>query len=339
MRDPDNLLYVISARQEMSWPSFRRAFDALHARTAEGEDEDGEPVQLLRWRALRLLDWLGHCDVSVREDTDRIYAAPAVLARLPLSGPPQAVLCGSRSPRTADALAAACRQHRCGLRIDQQAHAGGGEHAPARLAVEAEAEEPLAAVARALHVTYAGTPPAWGLLQFAGTLDEYLQSRPRVQARDLNWARREYEVRSLQFRMAKASADDVRLSVYEHPVKPATLCLFWHGGAYREVDRDWGRYALLRHAGVEVLVYDPQQFVLLVPSGAPLPRLFARACVLCSGHAPRFVRRDRVPLASPERIGFHVFRGVPPAVARTLAGKLRQRLTITKLGPPARGVA
>jgi hypothetical protein len=155
----------------------------------------------------------------------------------------------------------------------------------------------------------------------------------RVEVRDLDWARRDYEVRSLQFRMARASADEVRLSVYEHPVKPATLCYFWHSGAYREVDRDWGRYALLRHAGVEVLVYDPRQFVLLVPSGAPLPRLFARACVLCSGHAPRFVRRGKVPLASRERIGFHVFRGVPPVVARTLAGKLRQRLTITKLGP------
>ncbi len=79
----DGLLHIVSAWQEMSWQSFRKAFDALHARVAPAGSADTEAVSRLRWRALRLLDWLGHCDVSAREGTERIYAAPPVLARVP----------------------------------------------------------------------------------------------------------------------------------------------------------------------------------------------------------------------------------------------------------------
>jgi hypothetical protein len=171
-------------------------------------------------------------------------------------------------------------------------------------------------------------------VEFSGSLQEYLQSRAQVQSPELDWPRRDYDVRTLQFRPG-GGAEGVRLSVYEHPLRPERLHHFWEGKAYWKVERDWGRYALLRHAGIDVLAYDPRRFLLLVPSGAPLPRLLARACVLCSGYAPAFSQRAGCPIASPERTGFYVFRAVPPVVARTVANKLCQRLNITALDPLA----
>jgi hypothetical protein len=108
----DHLLHVVSARREMSWQSFRTVFDALYAQVG---GECAEDVAFIRSRALRLLDWLGHCDVSGRQGTDRIFAAPPVLARLPVTGFVHAVLCGARSPRTAGILQEACERHGCDL--------------------------------------------------------------------------------------------------------------------------------------------------------------------------------------------------------------------------------
>jgi hypothetical protein len=202
---------------------------------------------------------------------------------------------------------------------------------PRHIALEADSEEAIASVAQEIQVAYTQAPPAWGLLQFSGSVDEYLHSRPQVQAPELDWPRRDFGVEVLQFRARDTVPEDVRLCVYEHPLRPERLYYLWHGGSFQEVDREWGRYALLRQAGVHVLAYDPRRFILAVPSGAPLPRLLARACALCSGYAPQFLRRADYPLESPERTGFHVFRGVPPVAARTVAEKLGQRLDITTL--------
>ena len=325
----DDLLHIVSAWQEMSWPSFRSAFDSLHARLGRAGDPGVEAGSRLRWRALRLLDWLGHCDVPGRHGANRIFAAPAVLARLPVTGFPEAILCGTRSPRTSVVLEDACRRHRCWLAIDRQSDGGGG-YVPRRFAVGAESDEAIGRVAQETRASYLRIPPALGLLQFSGSVDEYIQSRTEVKAADLDWPRRDFDPNILQFRARGALPEEVRLSLYEHPLRPERFYYLWRGGSYREVDRDWGGYALLAHAGVHVLAYDPRRFILVVPSGAPLPRLLARACTLCSGHAPRFVRRASCPLVSPEHVGFHVFREVPPAAARIVAEKLRQRLdTVT----------
>jgi hypothetical protein len=324
----DDLLHIVSAWREMNWQSFRKAFDTLHAQAAAGGAGE-EDVSRLRSRALRLLDWLGHCDVSARGGTDRIYAAPPVFARLPVAEAAQAVLCGARSPRTAEILRDMCRR-RCQLHIERQSPEGESGHLPLRIVLEADTPAALAEVAREAGITCPESPPACGLVEFAGSLHEYLQSRPQTQAPEIDWPRRDYDVRALQFRPGER-AEDVRLSVYEDPLRPVRLHRLWQGGAYREVERDWGRYALLRQTAIGVLAYDPRRLTLLVPSGAPLPRLLARACVLCSGRAPVFVRQAACSPVSQERFGFHVFRAVPPVVAQTVAQKLCQRLNITGL--------
>jgi hypothetical protein len=325
----DYLLYVISAWREMSWPSFRKVFDALYTQARKGEEGE-EDVSLIRSRSLRVLDWLGHCDVCARQGADRIFAAPPVLARLPVTGFIHAVLCGARAPCTAETMLEACKRHGCDPLIDAQAHDKNTACVPQRIALVSESDEALASVARDVGVACPDAPPACGLLNFSGSLDEYIQSRPLVDAPDLNWPRRDYDTQALRFRQELRS-EEVRLSVYENPVRPERLHQFWQSKAFREVDRDWGRYAVLRHAGVSVLAYDPRRFIFVVPTGAPLPRLLARACVLCSGYAPAFVPRAACPIASPERIGFHVFHAVPPMVAQTVASKLSQRLDLAAL--------
>jgi hypothetical protein len=202
---------------------------------------------------------------------------------------------------------------------------------PRRIVIEADSEDAIVDVGHEIRVTYTAAPPAWDLVRFSGSLDEYLNSRPLVRLPEIDWPRRDFDADLLQFRPAGAAPDHVRLSRYEHPLLPLRRYHFWFGEAYCEVDRDWGRYALLRRAGIHVLAYDPRRRILAVPAGAALPRVLALGCTLCSGYVPRFVPPADCPAGLAGRAGLHVFLRVPLVVAQTVADKLGQRLDIRTL--------
>src|SRR5262249_12744201 len=100
----DYLLYTLSACREMSWHNFKNAFDALSLKYCPQDPYKTGEARHVRWRTLRSLEWLGHAESAFEEGRSTLYAAPPVLARLPISGIPTAVLCGARSPSTAGTL-------------------------------------------------------------------------------------------------------------------------------------------------------------------------------------------------------------------------------------------
>jgi hypothetical protein len=334
----DDLLHVVSAWRELKWRRFRDAFDILYPHLGPAEDQGSIVRSSARRRALNLLQWLGHCDVPVAA-TEPIYCAPPVLARLSATRFPQAVLCGARSPHTTDALQGVCARYRCRLLIECQPQNIEAAYVPRRIVIEADSENAIADVAQEMHIAYSAVPPAWDIAKFSASLDEYLMSCPPVQLPDIDWVRHDFNTKSLQVRPVGAAFCHVRLSRYQHPLFPAMRYYLWNGNAYREVEREWGCYALLRHAGIHVLAYDPRHLILAVPSGAALPRMLARACTLCSGYAPRFVPQTDCPSGSPGRAGLHVFPGVPLMVAQMVADKLGQPLDIKTLPTLFRGVA
>src|SRR5260370_42337262 len=103
--DGDVLLFALSAWGETRWPLFKGAFDVVRSRRLRGEEDGGGFHHAReRWKAARLLARLGHCDIDYLDEPARIVIAPSILATLPIAGVPRAVLCGSRSPATIEAL-------------------------------------------------------------------------------------------------------------------------------------------------------------------------------------------------------------------------------------------
>jgi hypothetical protein len=97
------------------------------------------------------------------------------------------------------------------------------------------------------------------------------------------------------------------------------------------VDRDWGRYLILKEARRNVLAYDARHFLLAVPVSAPLPRLLARACTLCSGYAPRNALASGQAVTLPAPCSYEVYSAVPPDIATTVAAKVSQKLVPVSL--------
>lgn len=323
----DVLLYAISTWREISWPSFKRTFDALYIRFRK--DVTAASASLLhdRRRTLQALDALGHCEVEFNESGGRIYAAPPLLARLPICGLPQAIFCGARDPQTASRFLESCKPFGKKIMANFEAQDNNLAFVPRRIIIAAESTEIFSSLAEQLHIGFSETPPAWSLLHFSGSLQEYWDSRAWLTAQELNWSRRDFDSASLQFYEPPINASDFRLSCYDDPKRVGLMRHYlWRDGVRAEVDRDWGRYAVLHWHNQNVLAYDAHRMTFVVPSSAPLPRLFARSLALCSGFAPSFVEKSQLAVTSFEQNGFDIFTGVPSDIAEIVAAKLSQKL-------------
>lgn len=327
----DYLLYVVSAWCEMSWPAFKKAFDNLYIRYILRETDTLDSLSHYRRHTIRFLDSLGHCDVEFNESGGRIYSVPPLLARLPTYGFPQAVLCGSRTPQSLDLLTKACKAISGKIKVDVQTQASTRAYVPRRVIVQAESIDTLLKLAESLHIGFSDNPPAWTLLQLSGSVDDHICSREWLIQPELNWPSRDYDLERLQFIPRRGTAGAMRLSSYEDSTRGRKIHFLWQGESCAQSDRDWGRYVALNWARSSVLIYDSQRSLLAAPSGAPLPRLVARALTLCSGLVPRFVDKVSVPLRSSEQIGFDVYTDIAPDIAQLAASKLGQSLIESSL--------
>lgn len=329
----EKLLYVISAKKELAWLSFKETFDYLYNLETgvreENTDKDG--IKNKRFQVIRALDSLGHCDFNFSDDGSRVYAAPPVLVRLPCTGFPQAILAGARSPATIAQLSEACQSvgHHIKLEVTEQSSELG--LIPKRVAVQAEDVGELRAIGNFLEIPFLETPSAWYVLHFAASLDDYLATLEWYNDTELNWQSKTFDPIYLQFQSIKETDCPIRLSEYSHPSRNTKVYYLWQDEKCAEIDLDWGRYAVLKALRRNVLIYDKCRFTMAVPASAKLPRLLERALTLCSGYAPKY---EKMPRVLPPIQGFKLFSAIPPQIAEMTAAKsgqtlLQQSLSIT----------
>lgn len=310
----DALLYAASAALDMSWDAFKRAVDSVC--TPDGRF--ASDMRLVRAEAASVGDALAHWDVVADGGDRRVVVAPPVLARLPWPGLPRSALCGSRSPDTLTEIRDAAR----GLSgVDVRSTTQRHPYAAARIEIEASTPALLDLLADRLGIEYRDQPPAWSLVQACPSVREYLAALEWLERPDLNWDRRDFDTARLAFVPGDPAADGLRLSSYAHPGGWEWREWLWDGARSADADRDWGRYVLLMDAGVQVLQYEPVAGTVTVPLQVPLPKMLARALVLCSGSAPSY--------GAGQGLGTRVHAGVPQPIAEVALAKVGQDVPVT----------
>ncbi|SRR6266498_2677814 len=290
----DRLLYVISARREMAWSAFKQIFDQLYL-SETGTIDD---TCFKRGETLRALSNLAHCEFEFGRNASRVYVLPPALVRLPEAGLPRAVLAGARSPETISEIKRVCAEHSYIVEIVEQI--GGAAFTPLCVIIHTQTVEGLRKVAQRLGIVFESTPPAWLLANAAGTLGHLRDSLDWRVGSELNWPRKQFDPRSLQFNDFADTSADLMLIRYTDPKRRINLHMLRSNERYAEIDCEWGRYALLNHFGINVVVYDERQFILGVPASAPLPAVLARALGLCSGKTARRLPRASISWATLE---------------------------------------
>jgi hypothetical protein len=321
----DLLLFAVTAAGPMSWPSFSRAYNALLS-SAEAQGGVLDPGRRKR-RSRALLDALGHCETTYGEGSSTTVAAPAVLARIPVSGLPKALLVGARQPSAIPCVLEACGGV-SGVTVSLDDPSGrAGAPAPTRVELEAEDSSRLEAVARRVGIPYLDTPPAWMIASASAGLSDVLAGLEWQVAPELNWIRKEFDPDAIRFTPAgPRSGPMLCLRSYQHPVKPDQHFILWRGEESARVDARWGRYAVLAAARRRVLLYDQQRNRLAVPAGAPLPRLISRALCLCSGWPPDFVPAAALGTRQAGSWGAELYSAVGPDMAAHIGMKTGQQL-------------
>ena len=323
----EKLLYVISAKKELAWLSFKETFDYLYNLETgvreENTDKDG--IKNKRLQAIRALDSLGHCDFNFSDDSskNKVYAAPPLLVRLPCAGFPQAILTGARSPATIAQLSNTCQLVGHHIKLEVTAQASESVLIPKRVAVEAEDVRELEAICNSLKIPFMETPSAWSLLHFSASIDDYLATIQWSKEPELNWQNKTFNPIYLQFESIKETDYPIRLTEYNHPSRNTKFYYLWQDERCTEIDLDWGRYAVLKALRRSVLIYDKCRFTMAVPASANLPRILERALTLCSGYAAKY---EKMPRVLPPIQGFNLFTAVPPQIAEMTAAKLGQTL-------------
>lgn len=308
----DNLLFAITARRQLSWTSFCKMVDEIFVPDGRVADD----VSHTRSEVASLGDCLGHWDVISDDRGTRICISPPVLAALPRPGLPVALLCGSRSSDTSQALVSACRATGVTISITKQDHLNA--YAASRVEVVGDSHDRIAAAASTLGIEYQPVPPAWGLAEASGSLDSYLRKLQWGGDAELNWIRKDFDPTKLRFARVPSGSDhpSFGLSNYTLPAGWARQDRLWRGQENARVDRSWGRYAVLQELGQMILRFDPLSGSLAVPKQVPLPKIPARAFALCSGRPPG--------VQPGQGLGYRVYPEVPVSIFEALAGKLGQ---------------
>jgi len=313
----DMLLYVLSSKREISWPVFKRVFDTLAARELVKYDN----AAVARNIVLRAFDSLGHCELVSDSNGLRIVIAPSSLVRLPTSVS-MAVLCGSRSPETIDAVRTAAAKFQ--VAVETMAHPGDlSLLLPQRVVLRAPADSSLIDFAGSLGITLTATPPAHALVCMSATLDQIAASLEWKTAPELQWPSADFDPEHNRFTRPQDGRLPFRLTRYLDPVKNIFRYYMWNSDECAAIDPDWGRYLALQKSGFSVLYFDSTKHLLTMPRSLPLPRLLARAVVLCSGSSPRTLMRS----SGREATDFAIYELVPNSIARLVAAKVGQDLS------------
>lgn len=329
-RSADKLAYALSSCASTARPQYKRLFDRIFLADATPLGFELDDVEHLRRETARNLEALGVCDFMYGED-DCILPCEPYLSMLPRAGLPAAVLMGARTPSMMARVRALARSRRSTilLAITQQP---AFPLLPSRVMLQAVSLDVLQVAADTLGLRLLEFPTTGALLAYASSVEAYLVARTwQPHREELTWRRADFDAAALRFRGVTQPPAALRLSEYTHQrLAHRREHFLVRGAEAARVDRDWGKYVLLAASGTAVLRYDAVLAVLFVPAGTPLPRIYARAMVACSGFAPQMIEHADAGRG-------RVFTRVPAEYAAALASKLSQELQPISIPDSLRG--
>jgi hypothetical protein len=226
----DQLLYVLTAKREISWSVYKTVLDELF-RTSQTFHKD---VTLLRSRILRLFDAFGFCDLTFDDGAGRVLVSPATLVRLPLQSF-SALLVGARGPTTFKDLSVAANGN-----TELSVHLETDENAfiPSRITIASSGLEPLVRFSTNVKIPFEPEPACWKLSQFSADIESYESTLRWIDGPDLNWKSCHFDPEYVEFREKAEPALPLRLVRYLHPVKNVPRYRLWKNNSYAEVDLD-----------------------------------------------------------------------------------------------------
>ena len=162
-----------------------------------------------------------------------------------------------------------------------------------------------------------------GMQQFAADLIEYeadLLNNNETNENDYDWARKIFNPDTLIYERSFGEDFDKELSLVEYKLNEYTYYnKFWKNQKCYLIDKNWGKYLVLKHVNKQVILYDAAKQKVAIPFELPLPRLLAESIMLLSGIAPVYLKINHK--------AYRIYENIPGPFIKNLFDKLKQKPT------------
>ena len=351
----NNLLYLLSEKSEkkpLKWTVFKGYVEDLCQHQAIRYDEKIHQVNYSKnlkdnvknpsknrnynsWLLARDLSAMAYLDMGGKTGETVVKVAPPMLAELPFCKL-IFLLTGARSPELLSTIKKSVKNH-SKVEVEIKLHS----RLPDTVFIKSENRSILQEWLNDTsfqgnilsdYIKISPKPPAWDILEFAGSLIDYKDSLDtELLEGDSADIKKIFDINSLNFK--PFNKDKNRL---EHDL---SLVKILHQEAYYkyylfsktdqkkvEIQLDWGKFLIAKQLNYLVLKYDKQTFKL--SSSLRLPIILERGLTLLSGNPCEDLKSDKNKKykSQEKRKSNWIFKNVPYKAAKLVADKLGQEL-------------
>lgn len=327
------LLEYLTVKGSSTTEEFYKAFEFLHLETGKGKVTEGINYSKLKKASLNYFDYLGFLDFEY--ETKTIVVNPPQFIYVPAPKGRKCLLIGGRDKELVDRIIKRAPERNIQVEIFKQVAGNENLLLPDAITIrgfsssgDKYGEKALAAFAAEIGVKMSENNfIQLGLMDFSAGIYEYernLIAENETSQDDYGWARKKFNTDTLQYEWHTSADFDKKFSLLEYKLNEYTFHnRLWLDGKCYAVDKNWGKYIALKHAGKQVILYDEQKRKAAIPLELPLPRLLAEAVMLMSGLAPAFLR-----IAGHN---YRVYENIPSTTIKNLFHKLNQEVKIHSL--------
>lgn len=329
----NSLLYSISSIGSMSMDQYYSYFDTLYGQNAESCDDID--LRGTRNRVIRALDSLGYCEFDFGRRF--VNVCDSAIISLPHSGIPRAIYTGARTMGMLRKISTYQKSHRNEVSIrsipqflNSSIRSDSEElfRLPDTILIEAASRSMLDDLtAQAGIKTVLSYSPAPVIADFSSDIDEFKESLSKEITVLPDLPVKIFDTEKLRFVNGPSKNGTSSISAYKRPRDQQYLHIYSDAVRNVKIDRDWGRYLVLKDNKVRVLLYDARRQALAVPSSVPMPRLLSRAAAMCSGKAPvSSPFKGKCNCNIPTNHSIDIYQTVPLQIATIIAKKIGQDL-------------
>jgi hypothetical protein len=324
----EQLIYALSSLKQVTLERYNELFKMLYLPEC-GSFKSGTEINH-RGQASRILDSLGYLEFDY--EARKVFACPPALIMLPSMGLPKALLTGARTPALLTKVKNVIRKHKNMVNLNRYCQTKKGLSLPDTILVEAADIGSLRDVSNEAGILLSSeTPAGWEIANFSVSIKDIERELNFITREDINWKKRTFDKKWLRFSYSNDKLDEYLLAEYTHPLTQQKRHWIWNGTTASEVERDWGRYLVLKNFGNNIIIYDETKEYLGIPLTVPLPKILARSAALCSGKAPLIHKINCSKLKMPNDVPFCLYTEVPEVVAELIAQKVGQKIILRKI--------
>ncbi len=319
------LCSFLSLKNVLTTEEFFRAFEFYYSKEFS-EKQATASFNLTRTKkaALNFYDYTGILDYDY--ETKKIVVNPPQFIFIPASQGRKILLIGARDSSLIEALISTAPKHNLQVEITKQFSSNEKLLLPDAITIKAfgkssenYGENNLIAFAKELQIKFSNDYfPQIALHEFSSGITEYQSSMQLTDENDYGWARRIFNPEDLSFERSETTTFDKSFSMIEYKLNEYTYYYkLWINGQCYKVDKNWGKYLVLKRFNKNVILFDNERKRVAIPWETPLPRLLSESIMLLSGLAPDF--RDI------DGRNYRVYENIPGIFTENLFRKLGQQ--------------